>query len=172
MGASWTVASATSTFSATHPDAGQILLLSSARCECPEDRVRKAHISNLPQPARPASFIFSPPDQQMLETLSNRARKSKKKACCRQIPSAASVGSFGDSGIFAPRFRILWQPALSLFLLCKLLQRESPIRRVNHFMEAYNARQQISIVHLPSAIMPAAGDDHPRTSKVWFSPPR
>lgn len=31
------------------------------------------------QSARPASFIFSPPDQQMLETLSNRARKSKKK---------------------------------------------------------------------------------------------
>lgn len=154
---------------ATHPDVGQILLLSSARCECPEDRV---YISNLAQPARPASFIFSPPDQQMLETLSNRARKSKKKACCRRIPSAASVGSFGDSGIFAPRFRILWQPALSLFLLCKLSQRESPIRRVNHFMEAYNARQQISIVHLPSAIMPAARDDHPRTSEVWFSPPR
>lgn len=118
------------------------------------------------------SFIFSPPYQQMLETLSNRARKSKKKACCRRIPSAASVGSFGDSGIFAPRFRILWQPALSLFLLCKLSQRESPIRRVNHFLEAYNARQQISIVHLPSAIMPAARDDHPRTSEVWFSPPQ
>lgn len=134
---------------ATHPDVGQILLLSSARCECPEDRV---HISNLAQPARPASFIFSPPDQQMLETLSNRARKSKKKACCRRIPSAASVGSFGDSGIFAPRFRILWQPALSLFLLCKLSQRESPITNKTSQSFHGSIQRPTTNFHRPSTI--------------------
>ena len=126
--------------------------------------------SSLPQPARLASFIFSPPDQQMLETLSNRARNSKEQGV---LPSnsVCKFWGFAVPGTFAPRFRILWQFALSLFLLCKLSQRESSIRRIiNHFMGAHNAQQQIFIAHLPSA-MPAALDNQPRTSQVWFSPP-